>query len=59
MRLTTREKLNGTVDEVREELQAELDLVLAQHRRRRDWVLGVLRDSTSALSHLSHRLRSG
>ena len=28
-------------------LQAELDLVLAQHRRRRDWVLGVLRDSTS------------
>ena len=46
-------------DEVREELQAELDLVLAQHRRRRDWVLGVLRDSTTALSHLSHRLRSG
>ena len=31
-------------------LQAELDLVLAQHRRRRDWVLGVLRDSTSGLS---------
>ena len=36
--------------ETREALQAELDLVLAQHRRRRDWVLGVLRDSTSALS---------
>ena len=30
-------------------LQAELDLVLAQHHRRRDWVLGVLRDSTTAL----------
>ena len=28
-------------------LQAELDLVLAQHRRRRDWVLEVLRASTS------------
>ena len=45
-------------DEVREELQAELDLVLAQHRRRRDWVLGVLHDSTTALSDLSHRLRA-
>ena len=45
--------------EAREALQAELDLVLAQHRRRRDWVLGVLRDSTSALSDLSHRLRGG
>jgi len=40
-------------------LQAELDLVLAQHRRRRDWVLGVLRDSSTGLSDLSHRLRSG
>ncbi len=40
-------------------LQAELDLVLAQHVRRRDWVLGVLRDSTSELSDLSHRLRGG
>lgn len=30
-------------------LQAELELVLAQHRRRRDWVLGVLRESTTAL----------
>lgn len=40
-------------------LQAELDLVLAQHRRRRDWVLGVLRDSTTGLSDLSHRLRGG
>ena len=40
-------------------LQAELDLVLAQHRRRRDWVLGVLRDSTTGLSDVSHRLRGG
>jgi uncharacterized protein YukE len=40
-------------------LQAELDLVLAQHVRRRDWVLGVLRDSTSGLSDVSHRLRGG
>ena len=38
-------------------LQAELDLVLAQHQRRRDWVLGVLRDSPSALAHVSHGLR--
>jgi hypothetical protein len=40
-------------------LQAELDLVLAQHQRRRDWVLGVLRDSTSGLADVSHRLRDG
>ena len=40
-------------------VQAELDLVLAQHRRRRDWVLGVLRDSTADLSDVSHRLRGG
>ncbi len=40
-------------------LQAELDLVLAQHRRRRDWVLGVLRESTTGLSDVSHRLRGG
>ena len=40
-------------------LQSELDLVLAQHRRRRDWVLGVLRDSTTALSDVSHGLRGG
>jgi len=46
-------------DEVRTGLQAELDLVLAQHRRRRDWVLSVLRDSTASLFHVSHRLRSG
>ena len=59
--------VSGTADaqhdlakqEAREVLQAELDLVLAQHRRRRDWVLGVLHDSTSALSALSHRLRGG
>ena len=40
-------------------LQAELDLVLAQHRRRRDWVLGVLRESTTTLSEVSHDLRRG
>ena len=40
-------------------LQAELDLVLAQHRRRRDWVLGVLRESTTTLAGVSHRLREG
>jgi hypothetical protein len=40
-------------------LQPELDLVLAQHRRRRDWVLGVLRDSTTGLADVSHRLRGG
>ncbi len=43
----------------RSALQAELDLVLAQHQRRRDWVLGVLRDSTSALADVSHGLRGG
>ena len=42
-----------------EGLQAELDLVLAQHVRRRDWVLGVLRDSTSTLADVSHALRGG
>lgn len=40
-------------------LQADLDLVLAQHRRRRDWVLGVLRESTTALAEISHDLRTG
>ncbi|MBM6400903.1 hypothetical protein [Phycicoccus sonneratiae] len=40
-------------------LQAELDLVLAQHRRRRDFVLGVLRESTDRLAALSHGLRHG
>ncbi len=45
--------------QARAALQAELDLVLAQHRRRRDWVLGVLRDSTNGLADLSHRLRGG
>jgi hypothetical protein len=40
-------------------LQAELDLVLAQHVRRRDWVLGVLRDSTKALADVAHGLRGG
>jgi hypothetical protein len=46
-------------EEARGALQSELDLVLAQHRRRRDWVLGVLRDSTTGLSDVSHRLRGG
>ncbi len=46
-------------EEAREALQSELDLVLAQHRRRRDWVLGALHDSTTVLSDLSHRLRGG
>jgi hypothetical protein len=40
-------------------LQGELDLVLAQHRRRRDFVLGVLRESTERLAALSHGLRHG
>lgn len=40
-------------------LQAELDLLLAQHRRRRDFVLGVLRASTQRLAALSHGLRHG
>ncbi len=40
-------------------LQADLSLVLAQHRRRRDWVLGVLRDSSSTLATLSRGLREG
>lgn len=46
-------------DDTRATLQAELDLVLAQHERRRDWVLGVLRDSTGRLADLSRRLRAG
>ncbi|MGB7818975.1 MAG: hypothetical protein WBL35_09620, partial [Ornithinibacter sp.] len=46
-------------DQRRAELQADLSLVLAQHRRRRDWVLGVLRDSSTTLAALSHGLRQG
>jgi len=46
-------------DELRAALQADLDLVLAQHRRRRDWVLGVLRDSTAGLAQASRNLRDG
>ena len=52
-------KADRAREATRVSLQAELDLVLAQHRRRRDWVLGVLRDSTTALSDLSHGLRGG
>ena len=51
--------LDRSRDEVRSELQGELDLVLAQHRRRRDWVLSVLRESTTTLAGVSHRLREG
>ncbi|GAA4408460.1 hypothetical protein GCM10023168_25880 [Fodinibacter luteus] len=46
-------------EEARAGLQAELDLVLAQHRRRRDWVLGVLRESTTTLAEVSRNLRGG
>ena len=46
-------------EHARAALQADLDLVLAQHRRRRDWVLEVLRDSTTVLGEVSHRLRQG
>ncbi len=45
--------------ELADRLQGELDLVLAQHRRRRDFVLGVLRESTERLAALSHDLRRG
>jgi hypothetical protein len=51
--------LDRSRDEVRAHLQADLDLVLVQHRRRRDWVLSVLRESTTALAEVSHRLREG
>jgi hypothetical protein len=40
-------------------LQADLDLILAQHRRRRDWALDALRGSTGRLGQVSHRLRRG
>lgn len=40
-------------------LQGDLDLVAAQHTRRRDFVLGVLRTSTTALGDVSHGLRRG
>ena len=46
-------------EDLRTALQADLDLVLAQHRRRRDWVLEVLRDSTTDLAGVSHKLRGG
>ena len=46
-------------ESLREALQADLDLVLAQHTRRRDWVLDVLRGSTRALGEVSHGLRQG
>ncbi len=43
----------------RDALQADLDLVVAQHTRRRDFVLGVLRTSTTTLVEVSHGLRRG
>lgn len=48
-----------SLEETRAALQGEVDLVLAQHRRRRDFVLGVLRESTGTLAGVSHRLREG
>lgn len=49
----------GRLEDVATGLQAELDLVLAQHARRRDFVLGVLRASTATLAGVSHGLRRG
>lgn len=43
----------------RERLQHDLDLVLAQHRRRRDWMLGALRDSATVLAQVSRGMRQG
>lgn len=40
-------------------LQGDLDLVLAQHQRRRDWVLAALRSSSATLAEISHDLRRG
>ncbi len=40
-------------------LQEELDAVAARHARRRDWLLGVLRESTDELATVSHALRRG
>jgi hypothetical protein len=51
------ERRDRAREESRVALQAELDLVLAQHTRRRDWVLGVLRESTTTLADVSQRLR--
>ena len=48
-----------SLEETRVALQGEVDLLLAQHRRRRDFVLGVLRESTATLAGVSHRLREG
>ncbi|WP_377643838.1 WXG100 family type VII secretion target [Oryzobacter terrae] len=40
-------------------LQSDLDLVAAQHARRRDFVLGLLRASSATLAEVSHALRLG
>lgn len=45
--------------ETADALQAELDLLLSQHRRRRDFVLRTLRASGEALGEVSHALRRG
>ncbi len=46
-------------EESRVALQSELDLLRAQHTRRRDWVLAMLRESTATLADVSHGLREG
>ena len=48
-----------SLEETRSMLQREVELLLAQHRRRRDFVLGFVRESTTTLSGVSHRLRDG
>ncbi len=48
-----------TLEAVGVSLQADLDLVLAQHRRRRDFALGSLRESTDRLAEVSRGLRHG
>ena len=48
-----------SLEETRSALQREVDLLIAQHRRRRDFALGVLRESTTTLAGVSHRLRDG
>ncbi|MEO7422162.1 MAG: hypothetical protein ABIU87_07195 [Ornithinibacter sp.] len=49
----------GAQEVTRARLQGDLDLVLAQHRRRRDWVLEVLRESGAVLEQVSQGLRQG
>ena len=59
--------VTGTADATRRDeqeatratLQADLDLVAAQHARRREFVLGMLRASTATLAEVAHGLRPG